>query len=521
MVDEVKANHPNSLGASVIAIETKLGVDGDPITGLGGVSFSAAGVSANPSLTTIPTIWVNSVGHVLTYSYNSVDTILDAGHDLVTLAASATTGGLSLSTQEIGNQAAAAGTPVAAVDISLGDPTVANIAHFQVIDVNGVWYTASSNFGTKGQIYRHEGGTSWTAITNPSQIVNLPYSWLVLNGGEIWCGARNTSNDIYSYNPTTDAWTDRGSMAGTLTWLSCGCLHSGNVVVGDKTYEDGYVFENTTGTTWVSLGQPSGSPVDIVQVMSDGTDLYATQGSGVYKHVSGTTWTNLSFPVTSVQQLVNWNGTLIVSGVALSKPVVYKYTGGTSWSQLGSNVGSTNGYIKCLAIDNNNDIYTVPYSTTADEVVKYDMVLNTWTVAHSLSTNVGNYKYQGEFNSSNELAIPGGNKVAQFKDTYLDPVNGYLLSTDWTIFNDKAEADQTMYIGTTAVTIDRTTATLSLSDITFTAPIANQYNLSAMNTAPSSAADTGTLGEIRIVANAIYVCKATDTWVKADLATWV
>jgi len=49
---------------------------------------------------------------------------------------------------------------------------------------------------------------------------------------------------------------------------------------------------------------------------------------------------------------------------------------------------------------------------------------------------------------------------------------------------------------------------------------AAQFKLSALNTAPSSAADTGTAGEIRIAADYIYVCVATDTWVRAALATW-
>jgi len=49
---------------------------------------------------------------------------------------------------------------------------------------------------------------------------------------------------------------------------------------------------------------------------------------------------------------------------------------------------------------------------------------------------------------------------------------------------------------------------------------AGQYRLSALNTAPSSATDTGTLGEIRITADYIFVCTATDTWVRAALTTW-
>lgn len=50
--------------------------------------------------------------------------------------------------------------------------------------------------------------------------------------------------------------------------------------------------------------------------------------------------------------------------------------------------------------------------------------------------------------------------------------------------------------------------------------IGTQYNLSALNAAPLSASDTGTLGETRITATYIYVCTATNTWVRSALATW-
>lgn len=48
----------------------------------------------------------------------------------------------------------------------------------------------------------------------------------------------------------------------------------------------------------------------------------------------------------------------------------------------------------------------------------------------------------------------------------------------------------------------------------------SQYQLSALNTAPASSTDTGTLGEVRITTNYIYVCVATNTWVRAALASW-
>lgn len=39
-------------------------------------------------------------------------------------------------------------------------------------------------------------------------------------------------------------------------------------------------------------------------------------------------------------------------------------------------------------------------------------------------------------------------------------------------------------------------------------------------TAPATATDTGTAGEVRYDGSFIYVCVATDTWVRAALATW-
>jgi len=48
----------------------------------------------------------------------------------------------------------------------------------------------------------------------------------------------------------------------------------------------------------------------------------------------------------------------------------------------------------------------------------------------------------------------------------------------------------------------------------------NAFTLNDLQSAPSSASDTGTKGEIRVTSDAIYVCIDTDTWVKADLATW-
>jgi hypothetical protein len=48
----------------------------------------------------------------------------------------------------------------------------------------------------------------------------------------------------------------------------------------------------------------------------------------------------------------------------------------------------------------------------------------------------------------------------------------------------------------------------------------NQLKLSSLNTAPASATAAGVLGEIRITASYIYVCSATNVWVRSSLASW-
>ena len=49
--------------------------------------------------------------------------------------------------------------------------------------------------------------------------------------------------------------------------------------------------------------------------------------------------------------------------------------------------------------------------------------------------------------------------------------------------------------------------------------LADGYRLSAMQTAPATRNSTGTLGEIRITSNYIYVCYATNSWSRVALAT--
>lgn len=62
--------------------------------------------------------------------------------------------------------------------------------------------------------------------------------------------------------------------------------------------------------------------------------------------------------------------------------------------------------------------------------------------------------------------------------------------------------------------------TLRTSDVVLENLVVGSFGLSKLSTAPSSAIDTGTLGEVRIDASYIYVCTATDVWKRVAIATW-
>lgn len=68
-VDEVLANHQNVPAQALVAVQTKLGIDGSPVTGLGGVSFDPAGKAAFPGVAGSPTIWVNNAAPSFSLMY--------------------------------------------------------------------------------------------------------------------------------------------------------------------------------------------------------------------------------------------------------------------------------------------------------------------------------------------------------------------------------------------------------------------------------------------------------------------
>jgi hypothetical protein len=119
-----------------------------------------------------------------------------------------------------------------------------------------------------------------------------------------------------------------------------------------------------------------------------------------------------------------------------------------------------------------------------------------------LDGGISKTRYGLEATFGDNVKLTFGNVVTPDLEIYHDGSNSYIDETgtgDLYIQSGGANKLQTSSTGVT---------------------ITGQVNISALNTAPSSASDTGTVGEIRFTADYIFVCVASNTWKRVAIATW-
>lgn len=147
--------------------------------------------------------------------------------------------------------------------------------------------------------------------------------------------------------------------------------------------------------------------------------------------------------------------------------------------------------------------------------VGYRALLNNTGINNAaIGHQAGSANTTGTNNTFIGMSTGGAANVAGTNNTFL----GYSATASVNALTNASaigngaivSASNTIQLGNTSVTAVNTSGAVT----------ALQYKLSALNTAPASATDTGVLGEIRVTATAIYICTATNTWVKAALATF-
>ena len=117
-----------------------------------------------------------------------------------------------------------------------------------------------------------------------------------------------------------------------------------------------------------------------------------------------------------------------------------------------------------------------------------------------LGYNTGRFQADG----STVLALTGNNNI------YIGQAARGFNNSDTNI----------IVIGSAAIGLGSNTTVIGNSSTTITGLFGNLRLASGMGTAPASATATGTTGDIVVTASAIYVCSATNTWVRALLTTF-
>lgn len=181
------------------------------------------------------------------------------------------------------------------------------------------------------QIYRYDGGTTWTAVGGYDYTYNDYVYELCSFDGKLFAGTDNGNVFYYEDGSITNC----GSV-GTTTDVRAFVIYKGNLYVSGS--GNGVVYRWDGGSTWTSIGDIGATYHINSMVVFDDT-IYAslsgsTIGGYVYKWngVGTTTWTSCGQlgASTELRDLIVYNGDLY--GCSYTTNALYKYSGGTTWA---------------------------------------------------------------------------------------------------------------------------------------------------------------------------------------------
>lgn len=171
---------------------------------------------------------------------------------------------------------------------------------------NALLYAAGKHFlATQEGVYVSlDEGLSWV-ITDLS---GISVSSLILKGTEIFAAS---TTGVYKSSDNGVNWS---SVSTGLTNLNVRALAANATQIFAGTAGGVFVSTNN-GTSWSAFNTGlSGFGLDILSLLTKGTDLFAgTQSGGVFKSSSTTAgWTNANFPNGYIRSIIEVNGTIFV-----------------------------------------------------------------------------------------------------------------------------------------------------------------------------------------------------------------
>jgi hypothetical protein len=278
---------------------------------------------------------------------------------------------------------------------------------------NGKIYVGT-NKTNEAEIYRYDGGVTWTRINSAAGTVvsNIGTqssideikSMAVFNG-YLYFGVSETGGAaVYRYDGNSGANTftkvsqsTSGTIAASGTSGIDGIevmgVWNGNLIIGTTESNAAEVYRYDGGTTWTKISQStagtiaSGGTANINDVSAlaiynnslyIGTGGTGADGAELYRYDGGTTWTRLNTGVgqfvstTAIghaTSLATYNGALFIGTEKSNASEVYRYDNGTGF-QLVSSFSSTNE-VESLNVYNSR-LYAGLSRSNSAETQRYD-----------------------------------------------------------------------------------------------------------------------------------------------------
>ena len=241
-------------------------------------------------------------------------------------------------------------------------------------------------------------------------------------------------------------------------------------------------------------------------------DVYKSLiNNNIYPPTNATYWANLGLGHLLLEEQTDWNAT---TGRALlkNKPDLSQYA-------LDENLVHKTG---------NETIDGI--KTFNEDLIVNDLTIGKGNGNNPYNTAIGVYSLVNNTTGFDNTAIG-------LQALYNNTTGGKNVAIGLNSLSSNTTGDQNIAIGHAANTLNDTdsnsivigagslglgsnTTVIGTPETTVTGLYGNIRLVSGMTTAPASATAPGTLGDVRVTSGFIYVCIATNTWVRTELTTW-
>ena len=284
-------------------------------------------------------------------------------------------------------------------------------------------------------------------------------------------------------------YTDTNTGSNTNTILGIGAANSISTSLNITAIGQAAGYSNSSGNNWIAIGQAAGYS------NTSGNYWMAVGQFAGYSNTSGTSWT-------AVGMNAGGSNTSGSYWTAVGQSSAFSNVSGENWTSIGRNASR---YIDGGANNTTCTQYVcIGYDTrlSADGTSNENVLGYTAIGIGSNKTVVGNSSITETRLGGIISTINGGAYSGAIDDALS---SGYYSTTPYSWIQSRGSA---------------VTAALYLNPQGGDVILGGDQIRIATTKTPSSASDTGTTGSICWDSSYVYVCIATDTWVRAATATW-